>query len=87
VWLVTINEFDVLRTLRGPDKANPELIVHPDRMLSLTIAFQGLKPIGWGRPQIVQNCRCVEITELAPDYLDEISGKSLVDLAVESSFS
>jgi hypothetical protein len=31
--------------------------------------------------------RGVEITELAPDYLDQVSGKSLADLAVEGGFS
>ena len=33
---------------RGPNKANPELVVNSDRMLPRSITFQGLKTIaGW----------------------------------------
>jgi hypothetical protein len=84
--LVIINEFNILWTLRGPDKANPELVVHADRMLPATIAFQGLKPIGGRYPQIVQ-CGCgVQITQFAPRHLDQISGEAFTRFIVEDCF-
>jgi hypothetical protein len=73
--LVIINEFNILWTLRGPDKANPELVVHA-----------GLKPIGGRYPQIVQ-CGCgVQITQFAPRHLDQISGEAFTRFIVEDCF-
>src|SRR5258705_4469945 len=84
VLLVIINEFNVLWTLRGPDKANPELVVHADRMLPATIAFQGLKPIGGRYPQIVQ-CGCGgQINQVAPRHPDQISRGDLSRFIVEN---
>jgi hypothetical protein len=53
-WLVVINKFNVFRAFCSPDEANPEPIIHPDRMLAFAVAFERVKPIGWRRPQIVQ---------------------------------
>jgi hypothetical protein len=42
---VIVHDLDLCRAFRGPNKARPELIVDPDRMLALAIASQRLKMV------------------------------------------
>jgi hypothetical protein len=43
-----------------PNKAQPELVLDPDRMLPLAIARQRLKTVAWRRPQVAEIARGVE---------------------------
>jgi hypothetical protein len=53
-----VGKFNGFRTIRGPDKANTKLIVHPDRILPCPVAFQSFQSISRRRSQIVQRfCR------------------------------
>ncbi len=52
---VVVDEFNVLWTFRGPDKANPELVVYADRMLFATVSLEGFEPIGTRRAQVIQH--------------------------------
>jgi hypothetical protein len=83
---VVINKFNVLWTLRSPDKANPELIVHPDRVLPLAVAFEGLETVGRRSAQIVEYRGGAEICKLAARYLDQIGRKPFANFAVEGGF-
>jgi hypothetical protein len=40
VWLVVVNELDLLWTFSGPGEVNAELIVHADGILPLAVAFR-----------------------------------------------
>ncbi len=42
--LVVVDDLHILRSFISPDEAHPKLIVDPDRILSITIATQSLKP-------------------------------------------
>ena len=57
--LVVVGDLYVFRSFLGPDEAHPELIVDPDRMLSITIPAQSLKPISRRRAQVIQVNRSV----------------------------
>src|ERR1700730_15562127 len=80
---MVIDELHVFRSLRRPYKANPPLIVHPDRMLSLPVALEGLQPVSRRSPQIGQTGRCVQIAEPAPRDGKQISRKALRSHALE----
>jgi hypothetical protein len=73
---VVVYDLHVRRTFRRPDKAHPELIIDPDRVLPLAIARQRLKTIAWGRPQITEIARGVEVAEFPACHPDQISWKA-----------
>jgi hypothetical protein len=47
-----IDHFDVGWSFRRPSEANPELVVNPDRMLSLPVSAQRFQPIAGRHPQV-----------------------------------
>ena len=49
-----VYNFDSVRILVIPDKANTPLVVDTNGMLPLTVASQFLKPIAWGDAKVVQ---------------------------------
>jgi hypothetical protein len=61
--LVVVDDLYVFRSFISPDEAHPKLIVDPDRMLSIAIATQSLKPIPWRRAQVIQVNRSVKIAK------------------------
>src|ERR1700722_13530818 len=48
--LVIVHNLDLRRAFRRPNKAYPELVVDPDRVLSFAVAYQRLKTVAWRRP-------------------------------------
>ena len=52
--LVIIGDFYVMRVVALPNKANPELIVDPNAVLTASVALQFLKPISGKQCQILQ---------------------------------
>jgi hypothetical protein len=85
--LVIVHDLDLSRPFRRPNKAHPELVVDPDRVLPLAIARQRLKTVAWRRPQVAEIARGVEIAQLSARYLDQIGRKALRTFAVEDGFS
>src|SRR5262249_36604980 len=45
--LMVVHDLDLRGAFRCPDKAHPELVVDPDRVLSLAIAGQRLETVAW----------------------------------------
>src|SRR5882724_11353209 len=43
--LVIVRQFNVFWPIRGPDKANPELVIDADRVLARAITLERFKPI------------------------------------------
>src|SRR5437868_12824238 len=62
---VIIDDLDLVRMAFLPDKANPPLIVDPDRVLPASITSESLKPIGGRHTQIIEPSGIVEKTQLA----------------------
>lgn len=54
VLLVIIDDLDAIGAICRPNEADPELIVDPDGILALPIAFQDFKSVGRRRAEIVQ---------------------------------
>lgn len=62
---MVIDNFDVHRALRRPDKANSKLIVDANAVLALTIARQRFQSIARGNPQEIERCCGVQLIEFA----------------------
>ena len=60
-----VNEFDIFCTPISPDEADPPLGIHPDAVLSTTVADQLLKAVSRRDQQILKNLRSVKHLELA----------------------
>src|SRR6267154_2445269 len=75
--LGVVHNLDLRRAFRRPKKAHPELVVDPDRVLSLAIARQRLKTVAWRRPQVAEIARGVEVAQFPPCHLDQIGRKAL----------
>jgi hypothetical protein len=84
--LVAIGDLYVFRPFLGPNEAHAELIVDPDRMLSITIPAQSLKPISRRRAQIIQVNRSVKIAEFPADDFHKVSRKAFRALALIDRF-
>ena len=50
-----IDDLDLYRPLCDPDKADPELVVDADRVLSPTATYERLKPVAWRGSQITED--------------------------------
>jgi len=83
---VVIQDFNFSWTLCRPNKAHSELIVDPDRVLSLAIARQRLKMIAGRRPQVAEFACGIEVAELSPRYLDQISREAFGIFPIEDRF-
>src|SRR5580704_9996562 len=83
--LMVVHNLDLRRAFRRPDKAQPELVVDPDRVSSLAIACQSLETVAWRRPQVAEIARSVEVAQFPACHLDQIGRKALRTLAVEDS--
>src|SRR5438105_6703734 len=68
--LVVVHDLDRGRAFRRPNKAHPELVVDPDRVLPLAIARQRLKTVAWRRPQVAEIACGVEVAQLPACHLD-----------------
>jgi hypothetical protein len=56
-----VNDFNFMSiVVFGPNKADPELTVNPNAMLTLPVVFESFKPVGRRNLQIVQPCRSIE---------------------------
>jgi hypothetical protein len=80
---VVVHDLDVRRAFRRPNKAHPELVVDPDRVLPLAIARQPLKTVAWRRPQVAEIARRVELAQFPARHLDQIGRKALGTFAIE----
>jgi len=70
---VIVHDLDLRRAIRCPNEAHPELVIDPDRVLSLSLARQSLKPITRRRFQIAEIGGRIEVAQFAPRYFDQIS--------------
>ena len=83
---VVIGHFDVGRSFGRPLEANPELVVDPDRMLSLAVAAKRFKPVAGRQPKVAQIDGGIEIAKFPARDLDQIRREALRALAVENDF-
>jgi hypothetical protein len=56
---VIVDDFDMRRSSLIPYKADPPLIIDPDRMLSLTIRSKGFEAIPGRHPKITEHPRLI----------------------------
>ena len=83
---MVIHDLDRRRAFRRPNKAHPELVVNPDRVLPLAIARQRLERVAWSRLQVAGIARGVEVAQFPARHLDQIGRKALRTFAVEDGF-
>src|SRR3546814_17992820 len=74
---VVIDDLHVVRIAAAPAEADTPLVVDPDAVLSLAIAFEQLQPVCGRNPQVIERSGGVEHAQLAPgDLLDQIGRAS-----------
>ena len=78
---MVVGDLDVSWSLLGPNETYSELIVDPDRVLSLPIPSQRLKPISRRRAQIIQVSRSVKIAQFPAGDFHKASRKTFRALA------
>jgi len=68
---VIVDDFDMRRSSLISDKADPPLIVDPNRMLSLTVRSKGFEPIARWHSKIAEHPGLIQKTKLSErDVLD-----------------
>lgn len=80
---VVINDFNIRRTVVSPDKANPELVVYPDRILALAIAAQGFEMVARRRPQVAEIFGRIQVAQFPARAFDQVSRESFRRFAIE----
>jgi hypothetical protein len=81
-----IDDFDVLGAGTGPSGTHPELIIDPDAVLSLSIAFEGFQTVPGRNAKVIQSTRNLQLTKLAAGYRGNI-GKTLYRIAFAKGLS
>jgi hypothetical protein len=81
-----VDDFDILGAVISPSDTHPELVVDPDAVLSLSIAFKGFQTIPGWNAKVIQPARNLQLTKLAAGYRGNIS-KTLYRIAFAKSFS
>jgi hypothetical protein len=80
---MVVCQLNVRRSFVRPDKANPVLIVHPDRMLTFAVAHQRFQAIsGWGT-QVRKDRRGIDHFQFAPDDPENVGWKAFTGLSVK----
>jgi hypothetical protein len=79
-----IHDFDVISAGIGPSETQPELIVDPDAVLSLPIAFEPLQTIPRWNAKVIQPPRDFELAKLATGHSGNV-GKTLYRMAFGKS--
>jgi len=70
-FLVVVHDLDLRWAFCSLNKAHPELVVDPDRVLPLAIAHQCLKMVAGRRPQVAEITRGVRIAQFPTRHLDQ----------------
>jgi hypothetical protein len=66
---VVVCDLDLIRTLIGPDEADPILVVDPDAVLPSTVAGERFQSIPGRNTEIVEPGNRVEILEFAHGHV------------------
>ena len=61
---MVVDDLNLFRAAIAPYETNPPLVIDADRMLSLTVAFERLKPIAGWLTQIIQRAGIIEQQQL-----------------------
>ena len=83
---MVVDDLDLRRAFRRPNKAYPELIVDTDRVLPPAIARERLKAIARRRPQIAEIAHGVEVAQFPARHIDQVGRKAFRALAIEDGF-
>ena len=83
---MVIDKFNVLGARGRPAKANPELVIDTDRMLTLAIFRQRLKAVCRRTSQIRQAHREMDRGQLSARNSEQIGRKTFWAFAVKNSF-
>src|SRR5450756_110611 len=81
VWLVIVDDLDVLGTRIGPPEHDPPLTVDADRVLTRQIALESFKAVAGRRVQGLEKGGGVHHNQFSASYLGEIRRETLRDHA------
>jgi len=81
--LLVVHDLDLRRAFGRPNKAQPELVVDSDRVLSHAIARQRLKAVAWRRSQVAEIARGIEVAQFPARRPDQIGREAFRIFAIE----
>lgn len=84
---MVIHDFNISRTLGGPNEADAPLAVYADRMLSRTVATKRFKAIGGGDAQVIQNVSRIQHGNLSNRYVEQVGREASPTFARQSLFN
>src|SRR5262245_46639161 len=74
--VVVVDDFDMCRFSFIPNKANPPLVIDPDRILSFPVCLQRFQPVARRNTQISKHPRLIQQTELSQGHVLNVGGQS-----------
>ena len=82
---MVVHDFDVFGSSRCPSKAEAELLIDSDAVLTLSVSFQRLEAVSWRNAEILQAPSDLELSELPTgdrfdvhESLDPLSASELL---------
>jgi len=76
---MVIHDFYIFGASLGPSKADSELIVDPNAVLSLSRSLEGLEPILRGHAEVLKHVRLVQLVRLSASHGPEVRRADLLD--------
>jgi len=61
---VVIDDFYIVGTVVGPDKADPPLVVDSNAVLAHSVAFENFQTVSWRATQVIEPVRNRKLREL-----------------------
>ena len=83
---VVVRDFDFHRTLLGPVKAHPPLIIDANAVLAFSVSAQGLEVVRWQAPKIRQRTCRDHLLDPHAGATPNVGGYAANVLSVEDAF-
>jgi hypothetical protein len=84
---MVVNDLDLFGIGTGPHKAEPELVVDPDRIAPRAVPAERFKPVGRRASQIGQGTGFAEHYQFSPGWPDQVRRKPFAwAVALENRF-
>jgi hypothetical protein len=78
---VIVDNLNIFRVAAGPHKADPELVIDPDRMLPWAVTLERLQFVAGRTPQIAQRFRRIQHDQLSTGDPDQIGWETFARIA------
>jgi hypothetical protein len=74
---MVVDDFNELRAIHCPSKADPELVVDSNTVLALAVGFKRLKPVARWNPQVLKRLGGVKSVKFPSSHGMQLSRETL----------